>query len=307
MNHSDPDLVRRAAATLRTERTGHNAGSGFTRARILNDLRGQRKKRRRWWRIGFPIGIILAGTTAWASASGTLPAVWVTVSTFLTLPLTDNGVSERSLPVPGKLQGADRLRSPVAGDQETAHVPAVERPVEPPAIAPTVAEPFSPPAIAHTPPASESRNWNDGPKAKRQRSPVPSGVSPGLRETNNEATHQRATSADLDAPPTETSGRPRTTAPPPPELEAEVRAFREADDLYRHRGDLEAAIGAYRRYVRDYPTGRFVPEAKYNAALALMKLGRAAEARPLLAPFAAGVYGTYRQTSAQQLLDALDD
>ncbi len=304
MNHSDPDLLRRAAATLRTERTGHNAGSGFTRARILNDLRGQRKKRRRWWRIGFPIGIILAGTTAWASASGTLPAVWVTVSTFLSLPLTENGVSEPSVSVPGKLKGADRVRSPLGGDHETAHLPAVEQPS---AIAPTVSDPLSPPAIAHAAPAPESRDSNDGPTAKRQRSSLPVAVTPRSHETSTNETGQRVTSGALDVSLSETSGTRRTTAPPPPELEEEVRAFREADDLYRLRGNLEAAVGAYKRYVRDYPTGRFVPEAKYNAALALMKLGRAAEARPLLAPFAAGVYGTYRQTSAQQLLDALEN
>src|SRR5690606_33172117 len=139
------------------------------------------------------------------------------------------------------------------------------------------------------PPGAVAPDSNGDPSAKQRRS-LDQG---GRRETSPRSGPLTATSTRSSAP------------PPPPEFEAEVRAFRKADDLYRRSGDLETAVAAYQRYARDYPAGRFVPEAKYNTALALIKLSRAAEARPLLAPFAAGVYGSYRQRAAQELLDAL--
>src|SRR5690606_24178248 len=113
-SNPDTDLLRRAAAAMRAERTGHNPGSGFTRARVLNDVRARRKKRNRWWRIGFPVGILLAGTTAWASASGKWPEVLNNISTLLNLPMTDNGESERALAT-AKSTNAMRSRDATSG------------------------------------------------------------------------------------------------------------------------------------------------------------------------------------------------
>jgi hypothetical protein len=62
---------------------------------------------------------------------------------------------------------------------------------------------------------------------------------------------------------------------------------------------------AYGDYLRAYPKGRFVPEARYNSALDWIKLGDTAAARAALAPFANGTYGGYRQSEAKQLLEAL--
>jgi TolA-binding protein len=292
MSHpEDSDLLRRAAAAMRTERTGHNAGSGFTRARLLNDVRAGRKKRNRWWRIGFPVGIILAGTTAWASASGRWPEMLVNISTILNMPLTDNGASERSLAT-AKSTNAARSR-PTDGSLQVSEAASDELAVAPAA---TIAE-----AAAVLP------------------EPAPTGREAAIAAVDEEgarpatrvdpAKHRSPRTTMRAAAPSDATGAGATIAeppaPPPPELEAEIRAFRRADDLYRRSGDLQGAVGAYRQYVRDYPTGRFVPEAKYNTALSLLKLGRAAEARPLLAPFAEGAYGAYRQEAAQKLLEAL--
>lgn len=51
--------------------------------------------------------------------------------------------------------------------------------------------------------------------------------------------------------------------------------------------------------------GRFASEASYNRALCLVRLGRHAEAKRALEPFASGTMG-YRQSEARQLLQELE-
>jgi TolA-binding protein len=128
--------------------------------------------------------------------------------------------------------------------------------------------------------------------------------------------------APLEAPPLETPA-PQSRAPrppalpahraarpaaarPPPELPAdpELSAFRAAHELHV-RGDPRAAIDAYAEYLRTYPHGRFVPEARYNTGLDEIKLGDTRAARQALEPFAQGAYEGYRQREARQLLEAL--
>jgi hypothetical protein len=70
--------------------------------------------------------------------------------------------------------------------------------------------------------------------------------------------------------------------------------------------DPAAALRAWDAYLTAFPDGRFSPEARYNRALALVRLGRVDEARAALAPFADGRSDGYRQTEARALLDALD-
>jgi hypothetical protein len=97
---------------------------------------------------------------------------------------------------------------------------------------------------------------------------------------------------------------PPTTGHPQPPADPELSAFRSAHELHV-QGSPRAAIEAYTDYLRAYPKGRFVPEARYNTALDRIKLGETAAARAALAPFADGSYGGYRQREAKELLDAL--
>lgn len=112
--------------------------------------------------------------------------------------------------------------------------------------------------------------------------------------------------------------------PSPPEAKREPPAgvgsarssssasFRDADgDLYRlaHEAhfvqqDYSRALAAWDGYLRAAPSGRFATEARYNRAICLLRLGRDAEARAALEPFASGKLG-YRGAEARQLLDEL--
>lgn len=89
-------------------------------------------------------------------------------------------------------------------------------------------------------------------------------------------------------------------------------SFQDTDgDLYRlaHEAhfsahDYAAALSGWDAYLRAAPGGRLATEARYNRAICLLRLGRDAEARVALEPFASGKMG-YRQNEARQLLSEL--
>lgn len=92
------------------------------------------------------------------------------------------------------------------------------------------------------------------------------------------------------------------SAPRPP---VEV-LYRRAHELHFRGGDHAAAIAAWDAYLAAEPTGRFVAEARYNRALLLIRVGRYAEARAALAPYARGeIAGGYRRAEATQLVERL--
>jgi TolA-binding protein len=89
-------------------------------------------------------------------------------------------------------------------------------------------------------------------------------------------------------------------------------AFQDTDgDLYRlaHEAhftghDYARALGGWNAYLQAAPNGRLATEARYNRAICLLRLGRDAEARQALEPFASGKMG-YRQNEARELLEEL--
>jgi len=90
-------------------------------------------------------------------------------------------------------------------------------------------------------------------------------------------------------------------------MSADLAAYRRAHTLHFVEKRWDAALDAWNAYLTVNPKGTFALEARYNKAICLVKLGRKAEARVALTPFADGlVGGGYRQTEAKSLLDALD-
>lgn len=94
---------------------------------------------------------------------------------------------------------------------------------------------------------------------------------------------------------------PVTSAPPPDPTD---ELYREAHDLHFHGGSPQAAVAAWDRYLAAAPKGRFVVEARFNRALALLRAGRREEGLSALAPFAEGRFGGYRKDEARRLLEA---
>ncbi len=107
---------------------------------------------------------------------------------------------------------------------------------------------------------------------------------------------------------------PRRIAPAPTAAEASIvrevspdadRLYQEASDAHFARKDYASALVAWERYLVAAPTGRFGLEARYNRAIALVRLGRTPEAAAALRPFAEGDYGAYRRDEARALLKTL--
>ncbi len=106
-----------------------------------------------------------------------------------------------------------------------------------------------------------------------------------------------------------------TEAPPaakPSAAPSSSAAFQDTDgDLYRlaHEAhfashDYARALTGWNAYLQAAPGGRLATEARYNRAICLLRLGRDAEARQALLPFASGKLG-YRQNEARELLEEL--
>jgi tetratricopeptide (TPR) repeat protein len=71
-------------------------------------------------------------------------------------------------------------------------------------------------------------------------------------------------------------------------------------------GDYTKALELWNDYLQSDPRGAFALEARYNRAIALLKVGQSTEAAAALRPFADGSYGAYRQREAREIIDALE-
>jgi hypothetical protein len=98
-----------------------------------------------------------------------------------------------------------------------------------------------------------------------------------------------------------------STRPVTSDVDAAQSVYRSAHDAHFKAGRLSQALAGYEDYLARKPAGRFAVDARYNRALCLVRLGRRAEARPILERFASGTFGGYRSADAQKLLEALDE
>jgi len=292
---SRPDVVvQRAARALREQVTGEHRGAGFTRARVINGL--HRKRRRRWvhWILFSPALALLVGGSAWAQATQSWPTIWLTVQT----------VAARSVQLlAGSAEDAEPPPAPKTLRQASSASSAQSEPsVSPPS-------PPAPPESAALPAPAEPETAlvaeHSMPRAKRS----PTAASKAAPKTKRKTTEEISPVHDdrTSGPPFSGDSAPQNTLPiteagPDPENVA----FRRAYDL-QERANHAAALQAHEDYLRQFPRGRFAPEARYNRAVLLIRLGRYSEARRALEPFVEGAYGNYRRTSARRLLEALAD
>jgi hypothetical protein len=152
--------------------------------------------------------------------------------------------------------------------------------------------------------------------------------SPPPTETRDDPPHAESTANETSSPPPDPAvnvphasklrpiaapqAAPVTSADhgtePPAEMSApdSLALYRAAHRLHFSERDPAAALVAWDAYLAADPAGAFALEARYNRALCLVRLGRTAEAREALLPFARGVSGGYRKSEARALLAVLD-
>jgi len=134
--------------------------------------------------------------------------------------------------------------------------------------------------------------------------PEPIAVPVPARETAMPPEVRRsAPSASAARPPS----APISTAPTSAEELADptLALYRVAHTAHFVAHDPARALAAWDAYLAAAPNGAFAPEAQYNRALSLIRLGRTSEAKSALEPFATGVYGGYRQAEARALLERI--
>ncbi len=90
-------------------------------------------------------------------------------------------------------------------------------------------------------------------------------------------------------------------------LEQELQLYEQAHHAHFVAKDDALALRAWDEYLALPEAGRFVPEARYNRGLCLLRLGRTEEAKGALRAFADGAYGRYRQAEARALLERLEE
>lgn len=83
---------------------------------------------------------------------------------------------------------------------------------------------------------------------------------------------------------------------------SEARAYGRAHQLHFVEAAPARALAAWDDYLRTFPRGRLAPEARYNRALCLVRLGRTTDAERALLAFARAGDG-YRRADAQRMLD----
>lgn len=272
---TDPDVLRKAAAAMREQYDGKQTAAGFTRARIMRSLQTRRRRSFGMWGVLTPAALLFIGSTAWASATGRLPQ-WVEHVVAAVRP------------------------APVIPAEAPRPVPVVDQRVSPPVRS----APLAPSSVATTEvpqPSSELQVTSPQPTAG------PSLAGKPARPAEPARVAKRVAPAAVEAPVLPTLAPPSELPPPVrPPPDPEIAAFRHAHQTHFGTGSPQRAIAEYQRYLASYPTGRFVPEARYNIALNWVKLGRHAEARQALSGFALGHYGPYRRAEARALLEALD-
>ncbi|MGC4093478.1 MAG: hypothetical protein QM756_37390 [Polyangiaceae bacterium] len=260
------DLLERASRALREESEEGDAGVRFTRARVMAGLQQNAARRRTRIAFALPIAACFAAATAFGTMKARTSGLWQEI----THSLGFHGSEEQAPPPKPK-----------------ALPPHVEAPQAPPPVVEAV----------EAAPAAEPSPVPEAPAAEVTPTPTPKPPAPSARV---------ATPPPKSTPEVETAPAPEPPAAPAPELNDP------AHDLYRaaHRAhfvehNFAAALTGWDAYLAAAPSGRFAPEARYNRALCLVRLGRKDDAERALRPFADGAYGAYRRDEAKALIEAL--
>jgi hypothetical protein len=307
------DLLRRASAALRDQTRADAARAGSTRARLLESAaRRSLSRRRRWLRWLLGTGSLFVVGTALARVPDYAPRLLAVLRPGAVSDETSRRRSLRraptkrpaSAPAQGSVVAATAVPTPdlEAGDPgaavpgatvQAAETAAERGLIDPPSAAavvppPVEAEVFVPAHASR--PDTRAHTVSSSPGEAVARAPNARSVA---RASVAVRSHELPMAAVAAPESTTSSGI----------AAAELELFRRAERL--HRVFDPRALDAWDAYLRLAEHGVLVPEARYNRALCLVRLGGKVAAREALAPFARGVYGSYRRQEAEALLEAL--
>jgi len=291
------DLLERATAALRE--TGadapHDSQAAEVRERVVAHARRRRKLRPHgvWQWAAVAIASLCVSTAMAHVIRVQLPRVLSSLRSEPTPELTARpkspSVAPRPRPAASQPEAVQQTEVAPASSNDALELAAPKPPLsehaEPERVQAVPARPV--PSVAVNPAPPPARRASEKPPARSERAPegeVPAAVSspaPAPAQTQTQAPSARAAAAES----------------------AELALFRRAQSL--HLAHDPRAIAAWDAYLRVVSAGALVPEARYNRALALVRVHRYTEARTALQPFAEGQYGNYRRQEARALLARL--
>jgi hypothetical protein len=273
---SDGDRLKRAFRALREMENGAHPRADETLARILDDAGAAPKRRGRRLRAWMLVAAALAISTAAAARTGRFGKAVLA------------------------LVGGEGVEPPGHGLAE--RLPAPEQ-------APSEETPLAHP---HEPPPPSPASPDVAPTGLAAPDPAPARPASPQRSAAAAAARVPASSSGKSLPAAVSPASPSAPAPAVDDATGLARATSKDDETYAraHRlhfqgNDAAAALVAWDQYLRDFPQGRFVPEARYNRAIDLLKLRRHAEALEALRPFAEGAYGGYHRDDARAMLRSM--
>jgi hypothetical protein len=282
------DLLEQATRALREASAEPQPRSGLTRARVLESAE-KRYAARRLGLLRWVLALVaaLAASTALARVAQYWPEIKRAIA-------PDSAEHRGAAPAQEKQHAA----KPAAGSS--------------PQLAAAGAAAHDVPGVQAAPPASPDADA----VVVRDETRVPS-VAPAPRRVKSSARRTKVVAREQTAPvaetepvaevapaPVPTQAPVAVLAPPPEAQSAELALFRRAQRL--HLNHDPKALAAWDDYLRVAGKGALAPEASYNRALCLVRLGRKSDARAALIPFANGEYGSYRRAEAKSLIDALE-
>jgi hypothetical protein len=285
---SDP--LEASLRALRDRASRDPADPGETRARVLRTIAGRERSRRLALASSVALALVVTNSTTWAWFTGRLPGALDAMSQSL------ERATERQ-------EESARVPAPIAAGPSASPItlgPAIER-REVPTPDTTARDHL---VLERQQPAGAASRGIAGSQVDAPPSPA---LVPGAARVA--PTRDRAAQVELASGAAEPDGAAAEITPTEPEIAAIDRrdreAFGAAHALHFGGGAPGDALGAWDRYLADFPEGRFVPEASWNRAICLVRLERRAAARAALEPFARGAFGGVRQRDASRLLDAL--
>ncbi|MFO0734986.1 MAG: tetratricopeptide repeat protein [Labilithrix sp.] len=284
----DGDLdLRSAFRAVKDSYDGASPTADLTLQRALFASRRNAKKRRLTQWVLVPVAAALFASTAWAGATGRLAPVVDTVREVL------------------HAEASPVVVAPAASSVAT-NAPAITAPSPPPTQPPS--EPSNAAPIADEP--APTRVVATAVAAAPAPAPPPLAATPAQDRALQPATGSVEPRAHVRPAITTTSSAshdvhasaPAAIAPAPRADDPDAQLFEDAHRIHFLERDPARALAAWDRYLAAAPNGSLAPEARYNRALALIRLDRTAEARAVLEEFARG---SYRSAEARALLDAL--
>lgn len=121
------DFLKQFSQALAEEHDGATAVPEAGRARVIRALAEKRRRSRKWWVVGVPALALLGGSTAWAAASGKLPAlIEQAVAVFIEPPTLDSPTTRSD----ARRSGAAH-QAPPQNEVEANEVEALEPESEP--------------------------------------------------------------------------------------------------------------------------------------------------------------------------------